>query len=517
MTGAPFWMSTLLFAWAIWECEIRFQVRPDILSWLLMSVMLWILEQRTFQKKDLLFMLPIIQVLWVNTEGLFILGLVLMAVYFFSDLLHKHRPDKKALRYSCLSAFLCLANPYFFQGLLFPFNLWKTLHSNLIQPNIREFMSPWIRFGFSSMPDLQLWGYKLFSLFLFITLLMTLKKRKTHEFLTAFIFFILSATAVRNIPLFILTCAPILMNCWKDLEWAWIRDFQNKTLSKAWAGLCFLGLIIVLCARVVTNAYYLDDLRPPRFGIGINDEDQPVQATCFLAANHLNGRILNSLNTGGWLDWDGPSKTFIDGRLEVMGESLFSEFISSEYPGKVASLADKYAADIIFFKTSDCMQWVFDLQNNTNWRAVYMDGEYVIYLRKNYAPLVEALDDARIMAENKLQPLDANQVFDLLRLPVPASGSLFLRGFYAPADYPERLVNMGTFYFVCNHPKAGEAFFLEAIRRSGGIYSNVYYLLGVCYYQYKRFEESRFCLEKVIKMDPTNPLARQLLGKLHPG
>ncbi len=517
LTGTPTWISTLLFAWAIWECEIRFQVRPEIVSWLLMSVMLLALEQRTARKRDFLYLLPILQVVWANMEGLFILGWGLMIVYLVSGIFHQRRADSKLGRFSGLAMVLCLLNPYFFRGILFPFQLWQTLHTKLFHSNINEFMSPWVQYDIPIMPFAQLWGYKLFSFLLLFLILITWKKRKIHEFFLVAIFFYLSANAVRNIPLFILICLPITAACLKDLEWAWLRKITEVILSRSWVALILITLLSGLGLRVITNAYYVDDRRTERFGLGVNDESQPVRATDFLIQNHLDGRILNALNPGGWLDWKGPQKVFIDGRLEVMGENLFAEYISTQYTGKITSLADQNSANILFFNPAMSTSWVSDLQNNNDWRPVYLDENTVIYLKKGYAPQVPALDDSRIMAEYNIQNQVLERATEFIKLPEPTIWDFLLKGFYTRANYPIGISNMGTFFLLENHPQTAEAFFLEALNLSGGKYFDLYYKLGVFYYLAKRYDEARLCLERVLKNDPSNPSAQNILESLPHG
>ncbi len=70
---------------------------------------------------------------------------------------------------------------------------------------------------------------------------------------------------------------------------------------------------------------------------------------------------------------------------------------------------------------------------------------------------------------------------------------------------------MGVYLFLTGHPQAGEAFYLEAIRRSRGKFSAFYYNLGQFYYILKRYPEARLCMERVLSDDPNNIVAHQIL------
>ncbi len=75
---------------------------------------------------------------------------------------------------------------------------------------------------------------------------------------------------------------------------------------------------------------------------------------------------------------------------------------------------------------------------------------------------------------------------------------------------------MGAFLFSMNHPQAAVAFYLEAIRRSGGRMGIFYLNLGQFYYVLKDYPDARLCLERVLADNPQNSQARHILEALPP-
>ncbi len=366
-TRCPLWLGVPLLAWAVLACEFRFHVRPENLSWLLMVGMLWVLEERARGRPNRLWLLPLLQWVWVNTEGMFPLGLALIVIFLVSHWIHNRKIDIPLAGYGALSTAVCFLNPYGLDGFLYPLAILKTLHSEVFKSNIMEFDSPWNPIHPDAIPN-QVWMYKIFCLFLLLLLLATFRRRKAHEFLLAGFFFYFSATGVRQIPLFILACLPVAGACWKDLPWLGVRKFQETFLSGNLTAWVFSLLLLGLGVRVVTNAFYVSGQRPEHFGLGVDGESLPVRAADFLIQNHLDGRILNELGCGDWLEWSGQ-KVFIDGRSEVFGEDFFSQYVSSRQGGGVIPLADKYRADIIFFSLPN--PWLAGLQGSGDWRNVY--------------------------------------------------------------------------------------------------------------------------------------------------
>lgn len=510
LIGTPLWVCALLLLTVVLACEIRFRVRPEVASWLLLSMTLWVLELRTGRNRDLLYLLPIIQLVWVNVEGLFILGWGLMGISWVSGFFSAQGQDRKLFRYSLISVAACLLNPNFLKGMAYPIANFITLTDPVMHNSLKELQSPWLATpSLFSAPTLYLLLYKLFSLFLFGLMAVTFRKRKIRDWLLAVVFFGLSASAFRNIPIFMIVCLPLFAMAWMDLEWA--RKSLEIFLSKPIPALFLTLLILGLGLRVLTGAYYVADRRTDRFGLGLDPLNQPVKACEFLAENHLNGNILNEVDAGGWLDWKGPQKTFIDGRFEVAGRAFYSEYLSAGSPGGLEALADKYQANILFFSPLNA-EWASQLPSLSNWRLVYLDPSAVVCLRKGYADGVPSLDENRVLSDMGVSKSILTEAQSLLEAPPPPAWTCFWDDFYKPIIFPGDLANLGIFFGTTGHPEEAEAFFLETIRRSSGRYYDFYYNLGLLYGQAGNRQAWDLCMFQVLKRNPPRDLARQISG-----
>jgi len=514
MTGAPLWIGTPLLLVALLACEVRFQVRPEILSWIYMLLMLWVLEFRTKDGRRYLFLLPVIQVMWTNSEGLFGIGLGLMAFSVISDFFHSSKVDRALWLYTALAVVSCLINPYGFRGVLLPFTYLATLDAaSPFKQAIAEFQSPWAMGNRFTTPALALLSYKVYFFLLLFLLLATFRKRQVREFLVVGAFAYLSATALRNIPLFMLATLPIAAAAWRDLQWVWLKTFQARVLSRPAAAWVLVVAIVALASRTVTSAEYISEGRQDRFGLGLDTDTQPVRAGTFLVANHLEGRILNQMNTGGWLDWVRPGQVFIDGRTEVMGEDLFVESTASLAPGGLARIVAAYHPDILFFNPFAARQWLTDLDKMADWRLVYVDEVVCVFLRKDYAPQVPVLDADRLLTERGILR-DNGNALALLREPAPPAWQRVVEGFYRPIAHPNGLQMMALFFQYRGEPQLSEAFFLECIRQNRGRSFDFYFNAGLMYYLSHQNEKARACMERVLDADPGNANATRILGNL---
>jgi hypothetical protein len=267
-TPSPTFINCLLLLASILVMERRFNVRPEMFSWLYFNFTLWILENRFRRTRNLLFLLPLIQLLWVNTEGLFMVGWFSIAAYSLSGRLHEKRWDPALLRYGLLSIATGFLNPYGLRGLMFPFVLWTRLQSsNIYKQAIFEFYSPWHSLAIENLSQdthLHLFIFFLLAFFCLLFLLLTHRQRKLQDWLLALFFLFLALKAVRNIPLFIIVAIPLLSTC--------LGEFL-KNHPQAWrpglkTAIAFSLVLALLGIRVATNAYYITDRRTERLGWG---------------------------------------------------------------------------------------------------------------------------------------------------------------------------------------------------------------------------------------------------------
>lgn len=508
--NTPFEWKVLFILMAILASESRCRVRPEVFSWVLLAILFWVLEDWFKKGKNRLFLLPILLWIWANTEGLFWIGLGLIVIYGFSGMIHQKKWDKKFLLWSGLSFLACLANPYFLRGFLFPLELLEKMRmsgSNVFKSAVGEFNPSW-SLSFQGLGPSYLLVYKFFCFLFLILLLSTFRRRKIHECVLCLVFFALSYSAVRNISIFMIACAPIALNAaWDLLAPGW-NKVSGKFVFRQVVPWLMMMFLLLFGVRWITNAHFISNRLNDRYGLGLDDKSQPVQGCEFLIRNHLDGKIINTLDEGDWLDWQGPQKTFIDGRLEAMGEEFFTEYTLSLNPGGLSILLSKYRPDILFFNPLHAPQWVMDLQGMPDWRLVYVDGVTGIYLRKGYAEPLPALDFDSLLAVYGIQANILGKAEEILRQ--LSSGGL--AALLQPKNYPDGLQNLGLFCARSGHTQEAVCFLLEAIRVSRGSFSDLYFNLGslLCSLD-PHSPEGIYCMRRVLEAQPDNALAREFI------
>lgn len=293
---------------------------PELVTFLFISGTLLILDQYYYRKTNLLFLLPVIELVWCNLHGLFILGIVLSGSYFISVLVRDRKIDKRFLLWVTLSILVCLVNPYFLKGFLFPFELLTRFdQANIFNQHIQEFIP------FLKQPRFVIRDYLFITLLVATYILMLLPKygRTLHELILIPLFSILAFASIRNIPLFILVAIPVWIKGVKAIPLFSRKKIENTLMVFS------MVLSLILIPGVLTNRWYEANHAVSQTGFGIDNNRQPVGITNFMNNHRLTGKVLNSIGYGGWFSWQLEQPIFIDGRLEVMQEDLYQEIVES--------------------------------------------------------------------------------------------------------------------------------------------------------------------------------------------
>ena len=368
--------------------------RPQIVSFLLTAVFSYILYLYKRRGRDYLFSLPLLTVIWVNTHGAFITGFILLGCYVIGEVLNNllgHKDDR-VLSYSeiallikvaLLSLLVIIINPNTYQMYLYPF---KTVGIGALRDYIQEWASP----------DFHQFHLHPFIWMILLTLAAVgLSRRRidlTDLALTSF-FCYMSLWAGRNIALFALVTAPVLMRygaetirtLWEAIrlygvEQGILGQLGRKQIAPGpWlTGLNWLILILVLSLCAI-KVYY--PLRP-EVNLAAQKEYLPVEAVQFIRANNLPGPMFNSYNWGGYLIWhlypDYP--VFIDGRTDLYDDQFIREYVTVTLakPGW-RKVLDQYGVNFILIE-SDSILAAF-LAEGDEWQCIYTDDIAAIYIK----------------------------------------------------------------------------------------------------------------------------------------
>jgi hypothetical protein len=269
------------------------------------------------------------------------------------------------------------------------------LTSPLIQNNIQEWASP----DFHSTAGLML------EVVLFLMLAGLATRRVTarsSEWLLAFALLYLGLASQRNVPLFILGAAPLAGRCTQALLQlaAEITPVSRRSMAEAalrWTpprpaapglalGAINLALLLLVGGGMI-GYRALPNLQPATEAAAIS-ANLPVDATAALQRTGGPVRIFNYYDYGGYLVWrlypDG-GRVFIDGRVEVYGSRIFSEYLQVSYLGEGwPAVITRSNPDAIVMPSSHPLVGL--LQRDSSWQVLTRDRVATVFTRVGFAP-----------------------------------------------------------------------------------------------------------------------------------
>jgi hypothetical protein len=500
--------------------EMRFETRPELLSWFFLALVLHLLHRRALSLPSPLWLLPPIFLVWANCHSLFILGWAAVGCFFAGDWMRRRRPDPALVGWGLASAGIALVNPYGLRGVLFPFTLATRMQAgNAFAESIGEFISPFalkISDPFPFYPKLPVFSFR-FLAFLAVLSLLVLVRRKRWDLCALVIAFLsLAALMIRNMPLLVIAAFPALV--WALPVGRWlekldrVRRWRNRVIPAALGMLAVAMLLLGL--RVVHDSYYIASRRPTRFGLGWNRLILPLGAAEFARKAGLNGPVLNHLNFGGTLMWKLPQPVFIDGRLEVVGEAFYDEYRRAlESEEALEAAVSRYGIQWIVFPYAINPELLKRLSRDPRWKLSYVDDLSVIFTRADSAaaaPVDPSLDSRVGMDFHRIE---------VRSLPGLGGGDRrggirnWIAGVERREEFPSEDFNLGLFHFFKGEPVRAERRFAAAIQESGGAYYEMYADLAAALYWQKRFPEARDCDRIVLQADPGNRLALDRLSR----
>ncbi len=508
--GPPVFLAVVTLA-GILAAEFRFSIRPEVFSWVLLVLMILALEKyRETRRWPWMLAVPAIMAVWVNIQGIFIVGLLTAGAYALGESISLRKPDRPLILGAVAGFAACFLNPYGIRGVMFPLTLMTRLGGdNPFARSIAEFQSPWTLNPIAAgalYPRKLLYSYIFLSALLVILFLLTLRKRRTTEWFLAAIFGLLAAQAIRNIPIFVLVCIPLMVRAAGDLLASRPgRKLQEKLPLQPFrmtVGVILTALVLATGVQVLSSAYYISDRRDVRFGYALDDRFLPVQAAAFIGENSLEGRLFNQLRYGGYFIWKLKQPVFIDGRLEVMQEDFFREYTGSNRWGELIPLLDRYHVDIAVFTYATSRAWITDLDRSEKWRLVYFDDISVVYIRSVSNGHVPDVTFPPVRTGNVSIPPDDSQRDRIIRYVQSRQTLTRFEGFFTVPDFPSGDMNRATLARFLHNMPAAESFLLAAVENSGGIYFEPWFNLGLIYQQMNRPDLARICHRNVRTLCP---------------
>ncbi len=473
--------AALLLASGVFIMEMRFELRPEEVSWILLALTMLLLDRHRRGRKNALRFVPLVMLFWINLHALFILGI---AVQVFACLDRKIREglwDPESLKTLGLSALALFINPNGVAGIFFPFQQWGSMTASIYAQTISEFLKPWSNlrrpgpFQSYGIADL----YYFLALGLALLLLVTRRRRSPGEFLLGGSFLYLSTTAVRNIPLFCVAVLPLVGACLADLtsenRERWDSRFDRWRIPAA----C---LIFLFGWRAFTGAQFASERRTAKFGWGLSTPEYPDHCADYLLKNGLTDqRLVNDIQTGNWLGWKCQIRVMVDGRLEALSESAYRDYLHLKDPGGLRRAVDKVGATLATLDPQAFYVPNEQFSNLPGWKPVCLEESCLLAVAPELASRLPDIDWNRLLAERGVPNPEPGDAERILSRPTLSPLQNWFEGFLMKKDFPFGLWTLSGAALMNRRFDKAEALYLEILERTRGAYPEIYMQLADLY------------------------------------
>jgi hypothetical protein len=420
--GTNVLVALVLVLLAASAAMIHFLARPHLVSWLFTVAWFWILES---SEKNCagshsdssassataaaehrhgwwLWLLPLLMLVWVNVHGGFLVGFVLLAIYWigaawrwlrltgsgFEEVLQKIRMGRRVRTLTLtgiLSALATLVNPY---GIQLHVHIYRYLSNRFLMDHIDEFQSP----------NFHYVAQKCFAGLLLLTLAaLAAKRREIGASQSLVVLFAVYAGlyASRNIPvssmLLILLIGPWLSDAMEKLA--------DRPIAVRWQGLAstlFLNRMeaielslrghlwpiaaIVLTCWIAAHGGKLG--RRPLMDAHFDAKRFPVAAVNYLETHDVPGPLVSPDYWGGYLIYRLYPRVHmvVDDRHDFYGEEFLKSYLKMVHvePGWEDFLQQHQAQGVVVPKDSALANI---LGETGGWKAIYRDDVAVAFVR----------------------------------------------------------------------------------------------------------------------------------------
>jgi hypothetical protein len=403
--GSSLPIALFLLVLSMGSSAVHFLARPHVLSWLFTVIWFEVLDSaalrvdRHSDNSRRVFVLPILMLLWVNLHGGFLVGFVLLVVYFVGGVIQYFRRReqreqigdwlKRLGLISLLSLAASFVNPY---GYKLHVHIYGYLSDHFLMNHVSEFRSP----NFHGVAQQCFVALLLVS----ITALASATRKLQLAQLLVIIFAAYSGLyASRNLPvssmLLVLTIAPMLSDAvakaGADAELAsWLRSLLSRLHNfgarmerveanfqgHAWMVLAFVvGLWACMHGGRVgstqlINAYF-------------DGKRFPVEAAEVIAQRDIREPIFCPDQWGGYLIYRlyPQTKVLVDDRHDLYGARFFTAYenVVLVQPGWKKVLDEEHANWVLMQKNSSLGTI---LGQTPGWKLIHEDETAVLFQRE---------------------------------------------------------------------------------------------------------------------------------------
>jgi hypothetical protein len=375
---------------ALGASTIHFLARPHVLSWLFTLIWFWILdssERDGNRRNDLLWLLPVSMFVWVNSHGGFLVGFVLLAIWWLAAIwkwqatkegrieealakLAAAARARKLLWVGFFSVLASLVNPY---GWKLYAHIYSYLSNRFLMDHIDEFQSP----NFHRIAP------RCFLVLLLVVVACVAIRgrelRLSHGLVLLFATYS-GLYSARNIPvsamLLALVVGPLI--CRNDRPGDSQSFLQRMTtIDSRQYGHLWAVVIVMVTLGIAVNQRRLGSMK--FMDAHFDSHRMPVAAVDYLETHPIKGAVLSPDIWGGYLIYRLAPETqvVVDDRHDLYGAEFFKSYLRMMHvePGWQDFVREHHPSCLLLPRESALSAVLLE---SGKWKQTYQDDTAIV-------------------------------------------------------------------------------------------------------------------------------------------
>jgi len=382
------WLSVAALTLMLLVVANRLEPRPELVTLVLLACVLRLLDRFERLGDRALYAIVPLQLLWANLHGLFALGIAVCAIELAGELLrplgHAHEPLRlpRVRRLAAvigLSLLVTFMNPYGVDGALFPLRLFDMVGSAERRGTLAQVISE-LRSPIVSLRPLALALFLLLATLSGAAMAANWRRVRESDLLLWVAFFYLAMGANRNVALFAVVAAPILVRNLNEV----LGGRRLPARFDAFAAAVTTAFALLVAGDAAFGRFYSRISPHQTPGFGVTEGYVPIEAAEWILRTRPPGPIAHWMGDGGYLIWRlwPEYRVMSDGRtLDTSG--LDQPPLLIDDPEAFARLAASYRFGTVLlnYRRAGFTALPGWLHASPDWRLAYLDDVSVVFVR----------------------------------------------------------------------------------------------------------------------------------------
>ncbi|MFA7236013.1 MAG: hypothetical protein WC058_04030, partial [Phycisphaeraceae bacterium] len=224
--------------------------------------------------------------------------------------------------------------------------------------------------------------------------------------------------------------------------------------------------------------------------------------------HHIEGRLLNSWNDGGYIAWTTGQKVFVYSNGDFMGPEFYARYVRSREPGGLEAAITRWKPTVAVVPYKLIPYWLYYFHRAKDWRMVFSDEYAAVFLHESVSPGIAALP--RPKAGEDYPIYDPARAEAIIRRAAGAPVRGISGWFLGSRGYPQDAVAKAGFYLQTGELDACIGTCLAGLERTPFRMPDLMLTLGHALNARRLYPLADVCFDTFLRSDDEPVIRREI-------